>query len=59
MRGVSLYTLPKSAMTGFTKTLARDLGSGAITVNVVHPEPIDTDMNSPKPEKKNGAASLN
>ena len=35
----------KSALVGLTKGLARDLGPRAITVNVVEPGPIDTDMN--------------
>ena len=43
--GLSLYSLSKSALTGFTKGLARDLGPRGITVNIVHPGPTDTDMN--------------
>ena len=45
MQGLSLYSLSKSALTGFTKGLARDLGPKGITVNIVHPGPTDTDMN--------------
>lgn len=45
MPGLSLYSLTKSALTGFTKGLARDLGSRGITVNVVHPGSTNTDMN--------------
>ncbi|MEH6306943.1 3-oxoacyl-ACP reductase family protein [Olivibacter sp. CPCC 100613] len=41
----TLYTMSKSALTGFTRGLARDLGQRKITVNVVQPGPIDTDMN--------------
>lgn len=41
----TLYAMSKSALTGFTKGLARDLGSKDITVNLVQPGPIDTDMN--------------
>lgn len=41
----TLYTMSKSALTGFTRGLARDLGTKGITVNVVQPGPIDTDMN--------------
>ena len=41
----TLYTMSKSALQGFTKGLARDLGSKKITVNLVQPGPIDTDMN--------------
>ncbi len=43
--GVSLYAASKAALVGLTKGLARDLGPKGITVNVVHPGPIDTDMN--------------
>lgn len=43
--GITLYALTKTALTGLTKGLARDLGSRGITANVVHPGPIDTDMN--------------
>lgn len=41
----TLYTMSKSALSGFTRGLARDLGTKGITVNVVQPGPIDTDMN--------------
>lgn len=43
--GIALYALTKSALIGFTKGLARDLGSNGTTVNIVHPGPTDTDMN--------------
>ncbi|GAB3458863.1 3-oxoacyl-ACP reductase FabG [Streptomonospora sediminis] len=43
--GISLYALSKSALTGFTKGLARDLGPRGITANVVHPGSTDTEMN--------------
>jgi NAD(P)-dependent dehydrogenase (short-subunit alcohol dehydrogenase family) len=41
----SLYTLTKGAISGFNRSLARDLGPKGITVNNVHPGPTDTDMN--------------
>ncbi|WP_316820363.1 3-oxoacyl-ACP reductase family protein [Pedobacter gandavensis] len=41
----TLYTMSKSALTGFTRGLARDLGAKGITVNLVQPGPINTDMN--------------
>jgi len=41
----TLYTMSKSALQGFTRGLARDLGSKKVTVNVIQPGPIDTDMN--------------
>jgi len=43
--GVTLYSMSKSALIGFTKGLARDLGGRGITVNLVQPGSTDTDMN--------------
>jgi 3-oxoacyl-[acyl-carrier protein] reductase len=43
--GLSLYALSKSALSGFTRGLARDLGSRAITANIIHPGAIETDLN--------------
>jgi 3-oxoacyl-[acyl-carrier protein] reductase len=43
--GASLYTLTKGAISGFNRSLVRDLGPRGITVNTVHPGPTDTDMN--------------
>lgn len=43
--GGTLYALSKSALTGLTKALARELGGRGITANLVHPGPIDTEMN--------------
>ncbi|WP_399088244.1 SDR family oxidoreductase [Streptomyces sp. BBFR2] len=43
--GATLYAMSKSALTGLTKGLARDLGPRGITVNQVSPGPTDTDMN--------------
>jgi 3-oxoacyl-[acyl-carrier protein] reductase len=43
--GLPVYALSKSALTAFTQGLARELGPRDITVNVVQPGSIDTDMN--------------
>ncbi|MFI7355037.1 SDR family oxidoreductase [Streptomyces avidinii] len=43
--GGTLYAMSKSALIGFNKALARELGGRGITVNIVHPGPVDTDMN--------------
>jgi 3-oxoacyl-[acyl-carrier protein] reductase len=39
------YAMTKAAVAGLTRGLARDLGPRGITVNVVQPGPVDTDMN--------------
>jgi 3-oxoacyl-[acyl-carrier protein] reductase len=51
--GVTIYSMTKGAVANLTRGLARDLGSRNITVNVVEPGPIDTDMN---PASGEGAA---
>jgi 3-oxoacyl-[acyl-carrier protein] reductase len=43
--GLPVYALTKSALTAFSQGLARELGPSEITVNVVQPGSIDTDMN--------------
>lgn len=43
--GLTLYALTKAADHGFTRGLARELGPDNITVNLVQPGPIDTDLN--------------
>lgn len=43
--GVTLYSMSKSALLGFTRGLARELGERGITVNLVQPGSTDTDMN--------------
>src|SRR5262249_54505901 len=42
---VGVYAATKSALTAFTRGLAREVGPKGITVNLVQPGPIDTDMN--------------
>jgi 3-oxoacyl-[acyl-carrier protein] reductase len=43
--GLADYTATKAAIVGYTRGAARDLGPRGITVNVVQPGSIDTDMN--------------
>ncbi|MCE2948969.1 MAG: 3-oxoacyl-ACP reductase FabG [bacterium] len=51
--GQSNYAASKAGMLGFTRALAREVGSRNITVNCVAPGFIDTDMTrSLKPEQK-------
>lgn len=42
---LSLYAMSKAAMVGLTRALARELGPREITVNLVNPGSVDTDMN--------------
>ncbi|MFE5908759.1 SDR family NAD(P)-dependent oxidoreductase [Streptomyces wedmorensis] len=56
--GGSLYTMSKAALTGLTKALARELGSRGITANIVHPGPVDTDMNPADGPYAQGQAAL-
>jgi 3-oxoacyl-[acyl-carrier protein] reductase len=43
--GLADYTATKAAIVGYTKGAARDLGPRGITVNVLQPGAIDTEMN--------------
>src|SRR5947208_6018561 len=43
--GIAGYAATKFAVAGYTKGWARDLGPKGITVNVVQPGPINTEMN--------------
>ncbi|MCP5093901.1 MAG: 3-oxoacyl-ACP reductase FabG [Gammaproteobacteria bacterium] len=53
--GQSNYAATKSGMLGFSKSLAREIGSRGITVNVVAPGFIDTDMTKVLPEAQREA----
>ncbi|MFJ4275628.1 SDR family NAD(P)-dependent oxidoreductase [Streptomyces coelicoflavus] len=56
--GGTLYAMSKSALIGLTKALARELGPRGITANIVHPGPIDTDMNPADGPYAEGQAAL-
>ncbi|MFI7346073.1 SDR family oxidoreductase [Streptomyces sp. NPDC049936] len=56
--GGTLYAMSKSALIGLTKALARELGPRGITANIVHPGPIDTDMNPAGGPFAEGQAAL-
>ena len=43
--GLTVYSLTKSALLALTRGLSRELGPKHITVNLVQPGPIDTDLN--------------
>ena len=42
---LSVYAATKSALAAFTKGLAREVGPKEVTVNLVQPGSIDTEMN--------------
>ena len=52
--GMTLYSMSKSALSAFTKGLARDLGPRGITVNLVQPGSTNTDMNPADGEHADG-----
>ncbi len=56
--GVSLYAASKAALVGLTKALARELGPRRITVNLVNPGSIDTDMNPADGPQADGERAL-
>ena len=43
--GGTLYAMSKAALAGLNRALARELGGRGITANLVHPGPVDTDLN--------------
>jgi 3-oxoacyl-[acyl-carrier protein] reductase len=53
--GQSNYAAAKAGVMGFSRALARELGSRGITVNVVAPGFIDTDMTKSLPEEQKQA----
>jgi 3-oxoacyl-[acyl-carrier protein] reductase len=57
--GQAAYAASKAGIIGFTKTMARELATRAITVNAVAPGFIETDMTGTLPEEvKTGYLSL-
>ncbi len=56
--GLAGYSLTKSALLGLTRHLARELGPQGITVNLIQPGPVDTDMNPADGELANTVRGL-
>ena len=50
--GQANYAASKSGLVGFARSLARELGSRGITVNVVAPGPVETDMTAALGEER-------
>ena len=45
-KGLSVYAATKAALIGFSKSLARELGSAGVTVNTVSPGYMETEMSA-------------
>ncbi len=58
MPGHSIYGASKAAVTLLAKAVAKEVGGRGITVNTVHPGPIDTDMNPADPEQNPMAETM-
>jgi 3-oxoacyl-[acyl-carrier protein] reductase len=50
--GQANYAASKAGLVGFARSLARELGSRSITVNVVAPGPVATDMTAALGEER-------
>jgi 3-oxoacyl-[acyl-carrier protein] reductase len=50
--GLSVYSATKASIVGFTRSLAREVGSLGINVNAVAPGFVDTEMTEALSEKK-------
>jgi NAD(P)-dependent dehydrogenase (short-subunit alcohol dehydrogenase family) len=50
--GQANYAAAKAGLVGFARSLARELGSRTITVNVVAPGPVETDMTAVLSEQR-------
>ena len=57
--GQTNYAAAKAGIFGFTKSLAREVGSRGITVNSVAPGFIDTDMTRALPDEQKQALLAN
>lgn len=53
--GQTNYAAAKAGLVGFSKSLAREIGSRGVTVNVVAPGFIDTDMTRALPDEQRDA----
>jgi NAD(P)-dependent dehydrogenase (short-subunit alcohol dehydrogenase family) len=56
--GSTVYAMTKSALHAFTRGLSRELGPQGVTVNLVQPGSIDTDMNPASGEQADQLRAL-
>ncbi|MCP9626059.1 3-oxoacyl-ACP reductase FabG [Rhodopseudomonas palustris] len=56
--GSTIYAMTKSALLAFTRGLAHEVGPRGITVNLVQPGSIDTDMNPAAGDQAEGLRAL-
>lgn len=56
--GIGDYVAGKAAVAAYSRAWARDLGARKITVNVVHPGAIDTEMNPATADHAPGLAQM-
>ncbi len=56
--GHAAYAASKAAVTAVAGVWAKELGARGITVNTVHPGPIDTDMNPADPDRNPAAGFM-
>ena len=56
--GNSVYGATKAAVTILARAAAKELGGRGITVNTVHPGPIDTEMNPADPDQNPFAETM-
>ena len=55
--GLSVYAATKASMLGFTRSLAREVGSLGITVNAIAPGFIETEMTSGMSESQRASVA--
>jgi NAD(P)-dependent dehydrogenase (short-subunit alcohol dehydrogenase family) len=55
--GQANYSAAKAGLVGLARSLARELASRSITVNVVAPGPVETDMTAALSDERRGALS--
>ena len=58
MPGHSVYGASKAGVAVLAKAVAKEVGARGITVNTVHPGPIDTDMNPADPSQNPYAETM-